>query len=208
MTDAPQLTEQQVAALRLLSARGMVEEEILQELLGKRELFRDSEVGLCLASLGAAGAAESMMPGFWCVTEEGKKLLRRHLRSRRADVLPHLRGDTWAGFEKLDMELKAVCVMWQVKQDGSANDHDDTGYDFSILEKLGGVHARLHQLIDKADGLKKELTDLLLEMDGALGKVNEGGFEFFTGFTVNSYHNLWFELHEDLLCTLGLERKE
>jgi len=41
-----------------------------------------------------------------------------------------------------------------------------------------------------------------------LGRVNEGEFEFFTGVKVNSYHNLWFELHEDLLCTLGLERKE
>jgi hypothetical protein len=23
---------------------------------------------------------------------------------------------------------------------------------------------------------------------------------------VDSYHTVWFELHEDLLCTLGLER--
>lgn len=208
MADAQQLTEQQVSALRLLSARGMVEEETLLELLGKRGMFRSCEVGSCLQSLRAIGAAESAIPGFWAVAEAGKKLLKDHLQSRCADIIPHLRGDAWAAFESLDKELKAVCSAWQVKPDWSANNHDDPGYDFPVLEKLGGVDSKLRILVDRVNGLKNELRDLLLEMEGALGKVNEGDFEYFTGVNVNSYHNLWFELHEDLLCTLGLEREE
>jgi hypothetical protein len=36
--------------------------------------------------------------------------------------------------------------------------------------------------------------------------VLEGQPEWFTKPVIDSYHTVWFELHEDLLCTLGIER--
>jgi hypothetical protein len=36
--------------------------------------------------------------------------------------------------------------------------------------------------------------------------VRAGDKEWFTGPLVDSYHTVWFELHEDLMATLGLER--
>ena len=32
------------------------------------------------------------------------------------------------------------------------------------------------------------------------------GVEWFTKPVIDSYHTVWFELHEDLLATLGIER--
>ncbi len=36
--------------------------------------------------------------------------------------------------------------------------------------------------------------------------MTEGERDWFTKPTIDSYHSVWFELHEDLLATLGLER--
>jgi hypothetical protein len=38
--------------------------------------------------------------------------------------------------------------------------------------------------------------------------VRAGEGDWFTSPLVDSYHTVWFELHEDLLATLGLERAE
>ena len=43
---------------------------------------------------------------------------------------------------------------------------------------------------------------------GALERVTEGERDWFTKPTIDSYHTVWFELHEDLLATLGLERSK
>ena len=41
---------------------------------------------------------------------------------------------------------------------------------------------------------------------GALAKVQGGDVDWFTKPTIDSYHTVWFELHENLLATLGIER--
>jgi len=40
----------------------------------------------------------------------------------------------------------------------------------------------------------------------ALGKVQSGDHHLFTGVMCNSYHDVWMELHEDLILTLGIDR--
>ncbi|NQV20995.1 MAG: hypothetical protein HQ511_06225, partial [Rhodospirillales bacterium] len=42
----------------------------------------------------------------------------------------------------------------------------------------------------------------------ALEKAEDGETEFVSGAKVDSYHTVWFELHEDLLRILGREREE
>jgi hypothetical protein len=57
------------------------------------------------------------------------------------------------------------------------------------------------------------LAERLARFDGygrrfrdALGRVQAGEVEWFTRPMMDSYHTGWFELHEDLLATLGIER--
>jgi hypothetical protein len=42
----------------------------------------------------------------------------------------------------------------------------------------------------------------------ALAKLDAGEREWFTKPLIDSYHTVWFELHEDLLSTLGIERSQ
>ena len=40
----------------------------------------------------------------------------------------------------------------------------------------------------------------------ALEQVQAGDGDWFTKPMIASYHTVWFEMHEDLLSTLGIER--
>jgi hypothetical protein len=40
----------------------------------------------------------------------------------------------------------------------------------------------------------------------AVERVRAGDGAWFTAPAIPSYHTVWFELHEDLLATLGLDR--
>jgi hypothetical protein len=42
----------------------------------------------------------------------------------------------------------------------------------------------------------------------ALERVRGGDHDWFTKPMIASYHTVWFELHEDLLATLGIERSQ
>jgi hypothetical protein len=38
--------------------------------------------------------------------------------------------------------------------------------------------------------------------------VRAGDHNYVTKLTIDSYHTIWFELHEDLMATLGIRRGE
>ena len=40
----------------------------------------------------------------------------------------------------------------------------------------------------------------------AAEKVQGGDHHLFTGVMCSSYHDVWMELHEDLILTLGIDR--
>src|SRR5262245_64284178 len=131
MGEARQLTSQQVAMLRLLSAGGMIDEPRMRSLLEQRALFSGEGTGRCLASLIESGLVESPLPELLSITESGKTALREFLQARRRHMIPLLEGRAWADFESLDTEFKKVCSMWQTRQDGTGfpntpNMHDDT----------------------------------------------------------------------------------
>ena len=42
----------------------------------------------------------------------------------------------------------------------------------------------------------------------AMARVAAGEHDFFTKPIIDSFHTVWFELHEDLLTSLGLERSQ
>ena len=57
----------------------------------------------------------------------------------------------------------------------------------------------LGALLDRFRGYGPRLTE-------ALERVRAGDVDWFTKPMIASYHTVWFEMHEDLLCTLGIER--
>jgi hypothetical protein len=113
--------------------------------------------------------------------------------------------DAYPRFGALNGDLKAVCTDWQLRE-GGPNDHLDPGYD-------AGVIARLRALNDDVVPLCAELADHLSRLSpygprlsAAVDRVEAGDRDGFTRPLANSYHDIWMELHEDLIASLGLTR--
>ena len=79
-------------------------------------------------------------------------------------------------------------------------------YDEAVIGELVAIH-------DDVDPLLRELADAVgrfaihePRLATAVAKVQAGDHDWFTKPLIESYHTVWFELHEDLLATLGLDR--
>jgi hypothetical protein len=117
--------------------------------------------------------------------------------------------DAYRRFLQLNGELLAVCTEWQLRDvdgESTVNDHSDAAYDAAVIEKLADLHRRLEPIcadlgvaLDRLDGYGPRLAE-------ALRRVQSGDIDWFTKPMIASYHTVWFEMHEDLLCTLGIER--
>jgi hypothetical protein len=108
-------------------------------------------------------------------------------------------------FGPLNREVKEVCTDWQLRL-GVPNDHADTGYDNLVVGRLRVLHdradrwcAELEQHLPRAARYRRRLSAAVTAVEG-------GNRDRFTTPLADSYHDIWMELHQDLLVTLGLER--
>ncbi len=112
-------------------------------------------------------------------------------------------------FLGINQRLLGICTAWQLREvDGESviNDHRDPGHDAQVIADL----VELHELVTP---ICADLGDALTRFAGygprlshALERVQAGDLDWFTKPMLPSYHTVWFELHEDLLVTLGIER--
>jgi hypothetical protein len=154
--------------------------------------------------LEAAGLARRRAPG-WSLTPDGRAA---HAEAVAGELSDEGRAEVEAAYRRflaLNPSLLQVCTDWQLRT-GAVNDHSDAAYDADVIARLGAVHdqvllvlADLARALDRFDGYTARLQN-------ALDRVRAGEHDWFTRPILDSYHAVWFELHEDLLATLGIER--
>ena len=114
-------------------------------------------------------------------------------------------------FEVVNHALKALITDWQVVEIAGArvpNDHGDKEYDNRIIDRLGDLHERAERVLTR---FAEHLPRLAIYRDkllAALEQAEDGALEWVSDARIESYHTLWFELHEDLLRMLGRTRVE
>lgn len=119
--------------------------------------------------------------------------------------------DVYRRFLPLNREVLELCTDWQVREEGGnrvLNDHSDAVYDERILGRLHVVHGAAEPMIEAAGAALPRFKPYLPRLRNALALVDAGDYEWMTQPGVDSYHTVWFELHEDLLSTLGIERSK
>lgn len=112
-------------------------------------------------------------------------------------------------FLGLNDQLLAVCTAWQLRDvDGErvVNDHTDADYDARVREELQELHRRVLPVLDRLCEVLDRFEGHRTRLQTALDRVLAGEHDWFTKPMFPSYHSIWFELHEDLLATLGTER--
>ncbi len=112
-------------------------------------------------------------------------------------------------FLPLNRELLAVCTAWQtVEVDGThiVNDHSDPAHDAEVLSRLAELHAAAVPLLERLAASAQRFSSYAPRLTLAHEMVRSGRTEWIARPILDSYHSVWFELHEHLLVTLGLER--
>jgi hypothetical protein len=120
--------------------------------------------------------------------------------------------ETYERFERINRELLSLFTDWQMMPAAGGervpNDHSDADYDAGIVDRLGDQHERAEKVLDRFAALEARLGVYKTRLDDAYDKVLAGETDWVSGARIDSYHTVWFELHEDLLRMLGREREE
>ena len=114
-------------------------------------------------------------------------------------------------FETINRDLKALMTAWQtIEIDGESvlNDHSNKDYDDRLIDRLGALHERAEAILQQLSGGLPRLAIYTRKLEAALEKAEDGAIEWVSGARIESYHTVWFELHEDLLRILGRTRQE
>lgn len=174
-------------------------------------VLSEEETRRQLAALAASGRA---------IESEGRFLLSplaavalecdysRHYASVRADA-DFMSG--YEAFERINIQLKTVITDWQSMDIAGRrlpNDHKNAAYDDAIIDRLGDIDDRVFSILTALAAAVPRLTYYRDRLRQALEKAEDGNIEWVSDIRIESYHTIWFELHEDLLRIVGRKRQE
>ena len=117
----------------------------------------------------------------------------------------------YQSFLDINADLLGVCTEWQLKPDGGGqvpNDHSDSTYDKEVVTRLREIDEQVQPVCADLARVLDRFARYGTRLGTALSRVEAGEIEWFTKPLIDSYHTVWFELHEDLLTTLGIERSK
>jgi len=209
------MTSPSSADLRVVHAlrvRGFVDMPLVAEVAG----MAVDEATLLLAALEAVGHAryrEGRMSG-WMLTSDGRAhgeaLLARELEG--AGCRNEVEG-AYSRFLEGNQGFLGLCTDWQLRQDpadpagGSiVNDHADPDYDAAVIGRLTEIDSAIQPVCAALAAVLERFGGYGERFATALDRVRGGDRDWFTKPMIDSYHTVWFELHENLLATLGIQR--
>jgi hypothetical protein len=140
------------------------------------------------------------------LSPEGRTRLTELLTSEREHVDTAALSAAYGDFRAVNAEFKALVTDWQLK-DGRPNTHEDGDYDAAVLARLDGVHHRVTPIIAAAAAQLPRLSRYSAKLQAALDKVHAGDAVWLARPLIDSYHTVWFELHEELILAAGLTRE-
>jgi len=113
-------------------------------------------------------------------------------------------------FLLLDCRMKDLVTAWQVRDVAQQvfNDHTDAAYDASILEQLGALHGDVVDWLTPLGTRLARIGGYRERLEGALARARDGDQKYVASPRVDSYHSVWFELHEDLIRLSGRRRTD
>jgi hypothetical protein len=194
--------------LHALRLKGFAEAAPVAESAGLDVARVDDDLR-ALAVEGLVSRRDGRVSG-WSLTADGRAEHRRLLADElQVSGAKAVVDDAYRRFLALNPELLAVCTAWQLRPDGEAcvvNDHSDPGYDRAVVARLASVDEDVKPITHDLSAELERYARYAPRLGAALDKLTAGEVEWFTKPIIDSYHTVWFELHEDLLCTLGLER--
>jgi hypothetical protein len=207
-SDSPHSTSTDLLMLHALRCIGFTGLARVAAATGLAESDVESE----LIDLAVAGLVTHVAGDFggWGLTEAGRAVDAQRI----ADELETAGTRTvvaqaYDGFLVLNPELLDLCTAWQTRSvDGvvTMNDHTDPVYDARVLDRLTEFDQRAEVVCADLSAAMLRFQRYRVRLTDALARAKSGALDYVTDSTA-SYHTVWFQLHEDLLATLGIPRQ-
>lgn len=141
--------------------------------------------------------------GGWSLTEAGKQHGERLLATELGTVGARAAvEEVYRDFLPVNDVVSAACTAWQLAEMGVGARPVTLAATIAALDEpahvLAGLEARLTRHLARFTGYHERFAAAL----------NQASTEpaWITGTDRDSCHRVWFELHEDLIATLGLTR--
>ncbi|MFI5938207.1 transcriptional regulator [Actinoplanes sp. NPDC051494] len=158
----------------------------------------EGDVESTLLDLAVSGLVTYLPGDFsgWGVTEAGKEVdAARVTEELAAAGAGESVGAAYGEFVVLNAELLDLCTVWQLR----------TVERSRVLAGFGVFDQRAAGVIADLAAALPRFARYRTRLGAALERARAGAFEHLAD-SLDSYHAVWFQLHEDLLVTLGIPR--
>ena len=144
-------------------------------------------------------------------TPRGKLRVGELFEADRARVGEAQANELLDEFHALDGRMKEIVTAWQVRDvagEQALNDHSDAAYDAEILERLAALDADTAAWLAPLSAQLSRVGVYRSRLAHALDLTQGGDQRYVASPRVESYHGVWFELHEDLIRLAGKKRSD
>jgi pyruvate, orthophosphate dikinase len=110
-----------------------------------------------------------------------------------------------------DGRVKAVVTDLQLRQTDAGpvlNDHADAAYDAAVVARLAALHEEAAAWLTGLEPRWPRAGRYRVRLGTALERTVAGDLRFVASPRVDSYHGVWFELHEELILLAGRTRAQ
>jgi hypothetical protein len=190
--------------LHALRLRGLAGCEAVAGITGLPGL----EVAGLLTDLVGSGLVKERggrLPGF-TLTPAGRAA---HAAGIAGDLSEAERRQVATGYDAfvpLNGTFKQLCTDWQLRGPDEPNDHTDAGYDAAAVGRLAALHTDIAPVVTDTASRVARFGTYAPRFAAALRRVQAGDRAAFARPLADSYHDVWMELHEDFLLSLGRVR--
>lgn len=191
--------------LQVVAVKGRASHEALAAAVDADEATASAAV----AELEAAGLVETTRLGVK-VTDLGRNHVDK-LYAREREAAGSIIEDVYGAFGPINDDIKQIVTDWQVRPVNGElvlNDHRDRSYDEAVIDRLRRTDARVSTALAPLTVALTRFEVYPRRLERALTQFCNGDESMLAAPMKDSYHTVWFELHEELIILSGRTRDE
>ena len=188
--------------LQVLSVKGRATPEVLGAAVG-------DDASAALAQLVAKGLVEETRFGYR-VTELGTGRVDE-LYARERERAGPVVDDVYEAFAPINDDIKQIVTDWQMRTVGGQlvlNDHRDRDHDEEVVARLRRADATASAALAPLTVALPRFEVYPRRLGRAVRLIDDGDHSMVAAPVKDSYHTVWFELHEELIILAGRIRAE
>ncbi|MGH9214723.1 MAG: hypothetical protein ACRDZS_00565, partial [Acidimicrobiales bacterium] len=119
--------------------------------------------------------------------------------------------DVYESFVPINDEVKRIVTDWQMRPVGgelTINDHSDRRHDERVIARLRRTDAKVSTALSPLAITLNRFDVYPRRLQRALTLIGDGDHSMLAAPLKDSYHTVWFELHEELIILSGRSRAD